>query len=207
MISPDITDVSLLVLFEIKPWNERALQEGREEARRYITALNRTILDGAYFKGGTNFHGELLIRFARGQYIWRLEWKTSEPGVVQYQWTRSQKPFDSEAAAYKAAQWVDIEAEELRQYGGWVEKAVEGMMSRREKLATVTGTIGLVIDLIGGVATAVLWGAILGKKSSNTGVQQPPTQGGGQVIPFPTRPPPTAPPTQVPAAAGMSLSP
>jgi hypothetical protein len=127
--------------------------------------------------------------------------------VVQYRWTRSQKPFDSEAAAYKAAQWVDLTVEELRQYGGWVEKAVEGMISRREKLATVSGTVGMVIDLIGGVATTILWGAILGQMGSGTGAQPPSAQGGGQVIPFPARPPPPAPPAQVPAAAGMSLSP
>jgi hypothetical protein len=206
-ICPDITDVSRLALFEIKPWNERALQEGREEARKYLAALNRTILVGRRFTGGKDFHGEILIRFARGQYIWRLEWKTAEPGVVQYRWTRSQKPFDSEAAAYKAAQWEDLTVEELRQYGGWVEKAVEGMISRREKLATVRGSVGMVVDLIGGVATTVLWGAILGQLGSGTGAQQPPTQGGGQVIPFPARPRPPAPPVQVPAAAGMSLSP
>ncbi|HYO52559.1 hypothetical protein [Archangium sp.] len=177
-ICPDITDVSLRRLFEIKPWNERALQEGREEARKYLAALNRTILDSRRFTGGVDFHGEILIRFAGGQYIWRLEWKTPEPGVVQYRWMRSQKPFDSEAAAYKAAQWVDLTVEELRQYGGWVEKAVEGMVSRREKLATVSGTVGMVIDLIGGVATTVLWGAILGQMGSGSGAQQPPAQGG-----------------------------
>ena len=127
--------------------------------------------------------------------------------MTQYRWTRSQKPFDSEAEAYKAAQWVDLTVEELRQYGGWVEKAVEGMLSRRENLATVSGTVGMVIDLIGGVATTVLWGAILGQMGSGTGSQQPPAQGGGQVIPFPARPPPPVPPAQVPAAAGMSLSP
>jgi hypothetical protein len=204
-LRPDITDVSRLVLFEIKPRNEQALREGREEARKYLAALNRTILVGKHFTGGTDFHGEILIRFAGGQYIWRLEWKTPEPGVVQYRWTRSQQPFDSEAAAYKAAHWVDLTVEELRQYGGWVEKAVEGMVSRREKLATVSGTVGMVIDLIGGVATTVLWGAILGQIGSGPGAQQPPAQGGGQVIPFPVRSSSTVSPTQVPAAAGMSL--
>ncbi|HZH15093.1 MAG TPA: hypothetical protein VE057_12135 [Archangium sp.] len=207
LIRPDIADVSLRKLFEIKPWHERALQEGRVEARKYLAALNRTIRDGKRFTGGTDFHGEILIRFAKGQYIWRLEWKTSAPGVVQYQWTRSKKPFDSEAAAYRDAQWVDLTVEELRQYGGWVEKAVEGMISRREKLATVSGAVGMMIDLIGGVATTVLWSAIQGQMGSGSGAQQPPAQGGGQVIPFPARPPPTAPPARVPAAAGMSLSP
>jgi hypothetical protein len=207
LICPDIADVSRLVLFEIKPWHEQALREGREEARKYMAALNRTILVGGHFTGGTDFHGEILIRFAAGQYIWRLEWKTSEPGVVQYRWTRSQKPFDSEVAAYRDAQWVDLTVEELRQYGGWVEKAVEGMISRREKLATVSGTVGMVIDLIGGIATTVLWSAIQGQMGSGSGAQQPPAQGGGQVIPFPARSPPTAPPARLPAAAGMSLSP
>lgn len=117
LIRPDIADVSQRRLFEIKPWNEQALREGREEARRYLAALNRTILDDKRFMGGTDFHGEVLIRFAGGQYIWRLEWKTSEPGVVQYRWTRSQKPFDSEAAAYKAAQWVELTVGSRRRKG------------------------------------------------------------------------------------------
>ncbi|MFE8596191.1 hypothetical protein [Archangium violaceum] len=83
-MSPDITDITRRVLFEIKPWHEQGLQEGRERSRTYLAALNRTILTGKYVTGGLDFHGEVLIRFARGQYIWRLEWRTQEPGVVQY---------------------------------------------------------------------------------------------------------------------------
>jgi len=202
---PDITDVTRRVLFEIKPWHEKGLQEGREKARMYLAALNRTLLAGKRFTGGTDFQGEILIRFARGQYIWRLEWKTTEPGVVQYEWTRSKERFESEAAAYAAGQWTDIGEEELRQYGGWVERAVEDMISRREKLATFSGAVGLVIDSVGEVARVVLWGAILGQMGSGPGVQQPPAQGGGQVIPFPARTPPAAPPARVPAAASMPL--
>ncbi len=204
-IRPDITDVSSLVLFEIKPSGEQALREGREEARRYLTALNRALPHSKRFMGGTDFQGEILVRFAGGQYIWRLEWKNPEPGVVQYKWTRSEQRFESEAAAYEAGQWVDLTVEELRQYGGWVSQAVKGMVSRREKLASISGTVGMVIDLVGGVATTILWGAILGQMGTGAGARQPPAQGGGQVIPFPARPPPTAPPAQVPAAAGMSL--
>jgi len=204
-LRPDITDASIRILFEIKPWNEQGLLEGREEARAYLEALNRTILVGRPLTGGTDFRSEILIRFARGQYIWRLEWQTTEPGVVQYRWTRSQQRFESQAAAYEAGQWVELTEQEMRQYGGWVGQAVEGMVSRREKLATFSGTVGIVIDLIGTAATVVFWGAILGQMGSGTGAQQRPTQGDGQVIPFPARPSPTAPPAQVPAAAGMSL--
>ncbi len=207
-LRPDIADVSMLVLFELKPWTEQGLQEGREEARTYLAALNRAMLDGRRFSGGTDFHGEVLIRFARGQYIWRLEWRTQEPGVVQYRWTRSQQRFESEAAAYEAGQWVDLTEQELRKYGGWVAQAVEGMISRREELATVSGVVGVVIEVVGTAATGFFSGVIFGRMDSSPGVQQPPTQGGGQVIPFPTKPPTTAPPAQVPAAAaGMSLPP
>ncbi|HYO72961.1 MAG TPA: hypothetical protein VEU33_43565, partial [Archangium sp.] len=178
-LRPDITDVSMLVLFELKPWTEQGLQEGREEARLYLAALNRAMLDGRRFAGGTDFHGEVLIRFARGQYIWRLEWRTQEPAVVQYRWTRSQQRFESESAAYEAGQWVELTEQELRKYGGWVAQAVEGMVSRREELATVSGAVGVVIEVVGTVATGFFSGAIFGRMDSSPGSQQPPTQGGG----------------------------
>jgi hypothetical protein len=203
-LRPDITDVSIRILFEIKPWNEQGLHEGRQEARTYLEALNRAILVGRPCTGGRDFSGEILIRFAQGQYIWRLEWRTTEPGVVQYRWTRSQQRFASEAAAYEAGQWVELTEQELRQYGGWVGQAVEGMVSRRERLATFSGAVGIVIDIVGNAATAFFSGAILGQMDSGAGTQQPPTQGGGQVLPFPARPPPTAPPVRLPAT-GMSL--
>ncbi|KFA88901.1 hypothetical protein Q664_38230 [Archangium violaceum Cb vi76] len=204
-LRPDIADVSSRSLFEIKPWNAQGLQEGRQEAQLYLTALNRAVRVGRPFTGGKEFSGEILIRFARGQYIWRLEWQTTEPGVVQYRWTRSQQRFESQAAAYEAGQWVELTEQEMRQYGAWVGQAVDDMLNRREQLTTFSGAVGIVIDVVGNAATAFFSGAIFGRLSSGPGVQQPPAQGGGQVIPFPARPGPTSPPAQVPAAAGMSL--
>ncbi len=199
-LRPDITDFTSLALFEIKPWHEQALQEGRLEVRLYLTALNRALPTSRNFSGGTGFQGEILIRFAQGQHIWRLEWWTPESGVVQYRWTRSQQSFASEAAAYKAGQWVEISAQEMRQYGGWVSQAVEGMVSRRERLATFSGVVGVAIDLVGNVAVGVFSG-IIGRV--RPGPQQPPTQAGGQIIRFPPRVPSTAPAPPLPAASGM----
>ncbi|MFL5343602.1 MAG: hypothetical protein ACJ8AT_02355 [Hyalangium sp.] len=202
-ICPDITDVSIWKLFEIKPWNTKGLQEGLQEAQIYLAALNRALLVGKAFTLGTGFEGQILIRFARGQYIWRLEWQTTEPGVVQYRWTRSQQRFDSAAAASDAAQWVALTEEEMRQYGGWVGQAVEGMVNRREQLASFSGAVGVVIDIMGEGAKALFTGVILDRMNSGAGTQppgQPPAQG-GQVIPFPVQPIPSAPPAQVPAAA------
>jgi hypothetical protein len=204
-LRPDITDISALNLFEIKPWGERGLQEGRQEAQSYLAALNRAVSEGGSFTGGTGFQGQMLIRFAQGQYIWRLEWQTSDPGVVQYRWTRSQQRFESAAEASDAGQWVSLSVEEMRLYGGWVGRAVEGMVTRREQLATFSGAMGLVIDIIGEGTKAILTGAIFGRMSPNSGVQQPPAQGGGQIIPFPAPPPASAPEIQIPAAAAVGM--
>ena len=96
---------------------------------------------------------------------------------------------------------MNLTVEEMRQYGGWVGQAVEGMVTRREQLATVRGALGIVIEIVGETAKGLFTGAILGRMSSGAGSQQPPTQGGGQVLPFPPRSPATAPPVQIPAAA------
>ncbi|WP_143177860.1 hypothetical protein [Cystobacter ferrugineus] len=204
-LRPDITDVTALYVFEIKPWNEKGLLEGRQEVQVYLAVLNRAVSPEASFLGGTEFQGEVLIRFARGQYIWRLEWRTNEPGVVQYRWTRSQQRFESEVAAYDAGLWVVLTEQEMRQYGGWVGQAVEGLVSRRERLATLRGAVGIVIEVVGTVATGFFSNAILGQMGSGSGTQQPPHQGGGQVIPFPARPAPAAIPARVPAAASVPL--
>lgn len=204
-LRPDITDVTDMTasyVFEIKPWNAQGLREGRQDVRAYLAALNRAVAPAVLFTGGMNFQGQILIRFAQGQYIWRLEWQTPEPGITQYRWTRSRQRFESERAAYEAGQWVDLTVEELQQYGGWVGQAVEGMVTRREKLATASGAIGIVIDIIGETARGFFTGAILGRLGAGSGAQQPPAQGGGKVIPFPPRPGSSAQPQRVPRAVG-----
>jgi hypothetical protein len=147
------------------------------------------------FSGGKNFEGEVLIHFAQGQHIWRLEWCTTTPGVTQYRWTRSQERFDSNAAAYQAKQWAEVSEQELKQYGGWVAQAVEEGVDRRERLATISGAIGVAIDIVGTVAMIVISTATSGERST--------TQQGGRVLPFPSKPSPTAPPVQLPKASGM----
>jgi hypothetical protein len=198
-LRPDIVDISMRIVFEIKPWNDQGLQQGRQELQIYLTALNRSLSRGEPFLGGTGFDGETLIRFARGQYIWRLEWQTTEPGIVQYRWTRSQQRFDSAREAHEAGQWVNISEQEMQQYGGWVGQAVEGMVSRREQLATFSGAVGACIDIIGGVAVSIISSSLV----SGGGTKHTPAQGGGRVISFPVKTLPPAPPVKVPAASGQ----
>ena len=201
-LRPDITDVSALSVFEIKPLGEQGRQEGRQEVHLYVAALNRAVAPGWRFAPGVECQGEMLIRFAQGQYIWRLEWQTPEPGVVQYRWTRSQQRFESAAQASDAGQWVVLTEQEMRRYGGWVGQAVEDMVKHREQLASFSGAVGFVIDIIGEGARGVLAGVIFGRMNSGSGAKQPPGQSGGKVIPFPSRAPPASPAAPLPAAVG-----
>jgi hypothetical protein len=170
----------------------------RREAQIYLAALNRGMSSGSRFTGGVDFHGEILIRFRQGQHIWRLDWQTTEPGLTLYRWTRSQERYASEEAAYRAGQWVVITEQEMQQYGGWVAQAVEGMVSRREALSSLSGTVGIAIDIIGSVAVGVFSGVISGQMGA-----RPPVKGGGQVVPFPAKAPPATPVAPLPAASGM----
>jgi hypothetical protein len=42
-LRPDITDTRLLVLFEVKPDDEASREEGRQQAGRYLSALNKAV--------------------------------------------------------------------------------------------------------------------------------------------------------------------
>ncbi|WNG43084.1 hypothetical protein F0U60_02470 [Archangium minus] len=194
-IRPDITDISVRNVFEIKPHNEPGLRDGLRKIEIYLLALNRSMSPDTQFSGGKKFEGEVLIQFAQGQYIWRLEWCTTTPGVTQYRWTRSQERFDSNAAAYNAKQWVVISEQELKQYGRSVAQAVEAMVDRRERVATLGETLGMAIDIVGEVAMIVISTATSGER----GTAQP----GGKLLPFPSKPSSTAPAGQLPRASGM----
>jgi hypothetical protein len=201
---PDIMDLTMLSIFEIKPCHERGLQEGLRQVGMYLATLNRVTAPTARFSGGTDFQGEVLVQFARGMHIWRLEWRTTTPGVTLYRWTRSRERLDSAAAAYQTQQWLEISGEELKQYGGWVGQAVEDMVERREQLASFSGAVGAAIDFIGTAAVLILSSAPSGSRGSSPSAGQPAQAPppGGKVLPFPSKPPPSATPAR-PAAGGM----
>ena len=201
---PDIMDLTMLSIFEIKPCHERGLQEGLQQVSMYLATLNRVTAPTARFSGGRDFQGEVLVQFARGMHIWRLEWRTTTPGVTLYRWTRSRERLDSAAAAYQAQQWLEISEEELKQYGGWVGQAVEDMVERREQLASFSGAVGAAIDFIGTAAVLILSSASPEGRGSSPSAGQPAQAPlpGGKVIPFPSKPPPSATPAR-PAAGGM----
>jgi hypothetical protein len=131
-LRPDITDISDRILFEVKPDNEEGLQEGRKQANQYLVALNRTIVSGDGFMGGTDFQGAILLQFERGLRVWRLEWHTPEPGVTLYRWKRSSGRHDTPKEAYLAKQWEDLPEEEIRWYKTVAEQVIEKVASGQE---------------------------------------------------------------------------
>ncbi len=91
LLRPDITDTDALVLFEIKPDEEASRGEGREQAGRYLTALNEAVDPDKQLKGGSGFEGSLFLEFGNGGSLWQLSWRTPEPGVTLYRWSYRRK--------------------------------------------------------------------------------------------------------------------
>ena len=90
-LRPDITDTTKLVLFEIKPDTAEGLREGREQAGNYLQALNEAVEPLKRLSGGTGYEGSLFLDFETGGALWRLTWRTPEPGVTLYRWSYRRK--------------------------------------------------------------------------------------------------------------------
>ncbi|KFA92024.1 hypothetical protein Q664_18040 [Archangium violaceum Cb vi76] len=146
LLRPDITDTDALVLFEIKPDNEEGRKEGREQAGRYLAALNEAVEPDKKLAGGTGFEGSLFLEFENGGALWQLSWRTPEPGVTLYRWSyRRKKPHASwkERAAQKAE---ELPREEIEQRGELAEQAIRGAYEGGERPKGFQGQVYLPVD-------------------------------------------------------------
>ena len=126
LLRPDITDTEALVLFELKPDNEKSRSEGREQAGRYLAALNEAVEPDKKLARGTGFEGSLFLEFENGGALWRLSWRTPEPGVTLYRWSyRRKKPGASwkERAAQKEEELPRGEVEQRGELAGQALRA------------------------------------------------------------------------------------
>jgi hypothetical protein len=146
LLRPDITDTRLLVLFELKPDDEESLKEGREQAGRYLEALNEAVKPDKKLTGGTGFEGSLFLEFENGGALWQLSWRTPEPGVTLYRWSyRRKKPNASwkERAAQKEE---ELPREEIAQRGELAEQAILGAYDKGERPKGFQGQVYLPVD-------------------------------------------------------------
>ncbi|MCY1078260.1 hypothetical protein [Archangium lansingense] len=146
LLRPDITDTYALVLFELKPDNEESRGEGREQAGRYLAALNKAVEPDKKLVGGTGFEGSLFLEFENGGALWQLSWRTPEPGVTLYRWSyRRKKPHASwkERAAQKEE---ELPREEIEQRGELAEQAIRAAYDGGEWPKGFQGQVYLPVD-------------------------------------------------------------
>ncbi|QRO02318.1 hypothetical protein JRI60_00280 [Archangium violaceum] len=146
LLRPDITDTRALVLFELKPDDEESRGEAREQARRYLAALNEVVEPDKKLTGGTGFEGSLFLEFENGGALWQLSWRTPEPGVTLYRWSyRRKKPHASwkERAAQKEE---ELPREEIAQHGEVAEQALRAAYDKGERPKGFQGQVYLPAD-------------------------------------------------------------
>ncbi len=143
LLRPDITDTSARVLFEVKPDDEESREECREQAGRYLAALNKAVDPDKKLVGGIGFEGALFLEFENGGALWKLSWRTPEPGVTLYRWSyRRKKPHETwkERAAQKEEEFP---REEIAQRGELAEQAIRSAYEGGERPKGFQGQVYL----------------------------------------------------------------
>ena len=146
LLRPDITDTRALVLFEIKPDNEEGRKEGREQAGRYLAALNEAVEPGKKLAGGTGFEGSLFLEFENGGALWQLSWRTPEPGVTLYRWSYRRKKSNASWKERAAQKEEELPKEEGEQRGEVAEQALRAAYEGGELPSNFQGQVYLPVD-------------------------------------------------------------
>ncbi|ATB27076.1 hypothetical protein [Melittangium boletus] len=145
-LRPDITDTRALVLFEIKPDNVEGRRQGREQAGRYLTALNTVVEPDKKLKGGTGFEGSLFLDFESGGALWQLSWRTPEPGVTLYRWSYRSKSPNASWKQRAAQKEEELPREEVEQRGEMAEQAIRAAYERGDWPSGFQGQVYLPVD-------------------------------------------------------------
>lgn len=145
-LRPDITDTRALVLFEIKPDHAVGRLEGREQAGRYLAALNEVAVPGKKISGGTGFEGSLFLEFEDGGALWQLTWRTPEPGVSLYRWSYRTKKPNTSWKERAAQQEKEVPREEMEARGAEVEQAIRAAYQQGEWPSDFQGHVYLPVE-------------------------------------------------------------
>jgi hypothetical protein len=145
-LRPDITDITDRVLFEIKPDNEESRREGREQAGRYLAALNEAVDPDKKFTGGIGFEGSLFVEFEGGGALWQLSWRTPEPSVTLYRWSYRRKKANASWKERAAQQEEELPREEIELHGEMAEQAIRAAYEGGERPKGFQGQVYLPVD-------------------------------------------------------------
>jgi hypothetical protein len=146
LLRPDITDVQALVLFEIKPDTEEGRRRGREQAGRYLEALNTAVEPHKQLSGGTSFSGSLFLEFEDGGALWKLSWYTAEPGITLYRWSYRRKQSHSSWKERAAQKEEQLPEEEMKKHGELAEQAIRAAYAEGDWPNDFQGKVYLPVD-------------------------------------------------------------
>jgi len=145
-LCPDITNTDALVLFEIKPDKEESRAEGREQAGRYLAALNAAVDPDKKLTGGTGFEGSLFLEFENGGALWQLSWRTPEPAVTLYRWSYRRKSANASWKERAAQKEEELPWEEIARHGELAEQAIRAAYEGGERPRGFQGQVYLPVD-------------------------------------------------------------
>ncbi|MBK9265924.1 MAG: hypothetical protein IPM54_39805 [Polyangiaceae bacterium] len=180
---PDIADLANTVVFEIKSSSQGQLAEGIADVAKNIAAINRG-MPRKLFTHGTGFAGDVWVRFDLSMRWWRLDWRTTTPGVVQYNWKKLSDDEIDEPTIIKGLQegrftWVDLTQADMQQYAEKCERWSEAYAKGAQKLFMIQMVGGYVVQIIG-TATMVYLSPGLGPGKK---VQQGASPKAGSLLP------------------------
>ena len=79
--------------------------------------------------GGTGFEGSLFLDFEKGGALWRLSWRTPEPGVTLYRWSYRRKKPGGSWAQRAAQKEEELPRDEMETRGELAEQAIRAAYS------------------------------------------------------------------------------
>ncbi|MEP6862942.1 MAG: SpvB/TcaC N-terminal domain-containing protein [Deltaproteobacteria bacterium] len=212
---PDITDISpgTRFVYEIKPglnrpdqadWQARA----QTQLGGYLHALYKGLdTDEETFRPGVPFEGRMYVQFPMDKTttVWRLSWKTTKPGVIQYRWERfaGKKMPESIREAIGLADWIEVPLAEQQANATAVfnavadELALSHTLSQIEAWSQVLNIVGAAVVNAGLEQMTAEPAAV--PKAPAAAVPAAPAAPPNNVIPLrPTAPAAPAPPPAVP---------
>ncbi|HMY14870.1 MAG TPA: hypothetical protein PKA58_01015, partial [Polyangium sp.] len=192
---PDITDMEINVVFEIKSSREGSLKKAQQDLTTNLTALNRS-QPLKLFMPGSLFAGDRWVRFTLDMRWWRLVWNTTAPGVVQYTWTKLDNDEVDEAKIMQGVsegrfKWIDLTAADEDRYAEKCAEFSEAYANGAQKLFMMQVAADFAIGVIGNAAIIYL----------SPGLSAPGKMVQPSALPLPGRPTAT-----IPAPSPVSVS-
>jgi hypothetical protein len=141
------------------------LAEGIADVAKNIAGINRG-MPPKLFTHGTGFSGDVWVRFDLSMRWWRLDWRTTTPGVIQYNWSKLNDDQRDEATIIKGVQegryeWVDLTEADMQKYAAECEKWSQMYAVGAQKLYNMQMATEFVVEILGNAAM-VLVGSGLG---------------------------------------------